>query len=242
MPGATPAQAREIVAFDVSPAGEQLAVVARVGSGGPPTDGSGADTDARSALYILPVGTDEPLRFAPVAVFGPGAPVTIVAFSPDGRRLAHDGEVLTVRDLDSDTVTTLDSLVLPSGAPGLTWSADGRRLAFGSPVERDACCGHTTTVGVGADGGLVVVVAAAQIDGGYPWFDATGAVHTVVPSPDGRPSPYLPADTAPAADVVLAVALPDAAGAARLAWWPTGDLDRATDLGVLPAGLRAPRW
>lgn len=64
--------------------------------------------------------------------------ITAVAFSPDGRRLATNGsgrEPVRIWDLESrQQICTLP--IEPTRVSFLQFSADGRRLAFGTPTRQ----------------------------------------------------------------------------------------------------------
>jgi WD40 repeat protein len=89
-----------------------------------PMKGFGADPHgARGGSALLPLALAQ------------SAPVTALAFSPDGKRLAVGG-YRAVRLLDPETGSTLQSLNGPSDQVlSLAWSADGKRLAAAGGVS-----------------------------------------------------------------------------------------------------------
>lgn len=176
------------------------------------------------SLQAAPFISDDQ-NYPPFAAAPDGATVAVGLFGTDSYTIAlHDNAGLRQRDL----VTFTDEAVL-SGGHTLSWSPDGRRLAYGRLVLR-------TDRGVGADGsgvyvldlqtGVSVQVTAPEegVEGGVQWSpdgERLLVIRNICTSCDGTGQKVVLAS----ADGSNEVALPGTESwqIAAAAWSPSGD-------------------
>jgi Tol biopolymer transport system component len=161
---------------------ERLALaVCLIAAGCDDATGPGDEPDSRPIVYVRLDGASGWRLYRAAATGGTPTPLNVAqrqtvypAVSPDGSRIAFmsEAEPAGVYVAAADGSGALRVYV--GRAEHIAWSADGTRLAIGTP---DGGTGHGEILIVGADGtGLHSITATLKFDAYHPSWSPTGRI------------------------------------------------------------------
>ena len=199
LPEDTPMSSFTIAGMDRSPDGRHVAAIIHSGRGG----------RSYEPIIVVDVGTPTTAR---VLDPWPSSGATTLQFNPDGRWIAALGGRLTLWPVDGGAPVKTTAIDMPYASASVAWSPDGTRLAWENWWYSNRSGPTLLTSGVARLAGAVsrgaVTVTDTGVDGGTPWWDNEGQLHTAnalgrrarphprAPGPRHRPLVHLgPRDT-----------------------------------------------